>query len=90
MFRNFNGIFYIYISYEPNYSMQTEPFHNSEELKQNQDEYNYIPFDGFVNVNDIVKKRRMLRNAQFNVPDLSCDANLNLIPEENRPANREF
>lgn len=64
--------------------MQTEPLHNSEELKQNHDEYNYIPFDGFVNVNDIVKRRRMLRNAAFNVPDVSCDGNLNLISEENR------
>lgn len=63
--------------------MQTEPIHNSEELKQNQEDYIHVPFDGFVNVNDIVKKRRQLRNAAFNVPDQSRDADLNLQSDEN-------
>jgi len=32
---------------------------------KNGEENNDIPFDGFVNVNDIVKKRRNLRDADF-------------------------
>ena len=58
--------------------MQTEPNQNSEESLQNQDDQTHIPFDGFVNVNDIVKRRRQLRNAEFNVADQSWDADLNL------------
>lgn len=78
-----NVIIYIYNCNEPYYLMQTEPIHNSEELKQNQQDYNHVPFDGFVNVNDIVKKRRQLRNAAFNVADESYDADLNVQSDEN-------
>lgn len=56
--------------------MQPQPTQNSEELLQNQDEYSYIPFDGFVNVNDIVTRRRQLRSAEFNVPDQTWEINM--------------
>lgn len=58
--------------------MQTEKDQNAKESLQNQDDHNHVPFDGFVNVNDIVRKRRQLRNAEFNVSDQSWDENLNL------------
>ncbi len=62
--------------------MQTEPNKNAEESAQNQEDYNYIPYNGFVNVNDIVKKRRQLRNAEFNVPDVSWNIHLDQQSEE--------
>ncbi|MBB6274273.1 hypothetical protein HDF26_004747 [Pedobacter cryoconitis] len=49
--------------------MQSEFNQNSEELLQNQDDYIQTPFDGFVNVNDIVRRRRLLRTAEFNVAE---------------------
>ncbi|MBB5622655.1 hypothetical protein HDE69_003733 [Pedobacter cryoconitis] len=58
--------------------MQPQPTQNSEELLQNQDEYSYVPFDGFVNVNDIVTRRRQLRNAEFNVPEQTWEININM------------
>lgn len=58
--------------------MQSQSNQNSEELLQNQEDCTYIPFDGFVNVNDIVKRRRQLRNAEFNVLEQSWDINLDL------------
>lgn len=64
--------------------MQTESNQNSEESLQNQDDHTHIPFDGFVNVNDIVKRRRQLRNAEFNVSDQSWDADLNLQFDKNK------
>lgn len=64
--------------------MQTESNQNSEESLQNQDDHEHIPFDGFVNVNDIVKRRRQLRNAEFNVSDPSWDADLNLSSDKNK------
>lgn len=64
--------------------MQTESNQNSEEPLQNQDDQTHIPFDGFVNVNDIVKRRRQLRNAEFNVSDQSWDADLNLQFDKNK------
>jgi hypothetical protein len=63
--------------------MQTEPNKNADESAQHQEDYNYIPYNGFVNVNDIVEKRRQLRNAEFNVADESWDIHLNQQPEEN-------
>lgn len=63
--------------------MQTESNKNSGESAKNKDDQPYIPFDGFVNVNDIIKKRRQLRNAEFNVADDSWDADLNLQPKSN-------
>lgn len=62
--------------------MQTESNRNAEEPSNNQDDHTYIPFDGFVNVNDIVKRRRQLRNAEFNVSDQSWDADFNPLSEE--------
>jgi hypothetical protein len=56
--------------------MQTESSKN-EQIAVN-DHEDYIPFDGFVNVNDIVRKRRELRNAAFNGADQSWDAEFNL------------
>lgn len=58
--------------------MQTESNLNSQESLHHQDDHAYVPFNGFVNVNDIVKKRRQLRNAEFNVADQSWDADLNI------------
>lgn len=57
--------------------MPGEPVQNSEESSENTEGQKHIPFDGFVNVNDIVEKRRRLRNAEFNVSDQSWDADLN-------------
>ena len=36
-----------------------------EDEDKNEEFNNDVPFDGFVNVNDIVKRRRNLRNADF-------------------------
>ncbi|WP_158797715.1 hypothetical protein [Pedobacter sp. L105] len=63
--------------------MQTESNQNPGESATNKDDQPYVPFDGFVNVNDIIKKRRQLRNAEFNVSDDSWDADLNLQPNIN-------
>jgi hypothetical protein len=60
--------------------MQTEPDKNAEETAQDHNDYSHTPYKGFVNVNDIVKKRRQLRNAEFNVSDDSWDADLNPQP----------
>lgn len=62
--------------------MQNESNKKPEESSQNQDDY--VPFDGFVNVNDIIKRRRQLRNAEFNVSDPSWDADLNLQLEKKK------
>ena len=62
--------------------MQNESNKKPEESSQNQDDY--VPFDGFVNVNDIIKRRRQLRNAEFNVSDPSWDADLNLQFDKNK------
>lgn len=56
--------------------MQSQSNQNSEELLQNQDEYSYVPFDGFVNVNDIVTRRRQLRSTEFNVPEQTWEINM--------------
>jgi len=56
--------------------MQPESNKNDQEPVQDHDDY--VPFDGFVNVNDIVRKRRQLRNAEFNVSDQSWDSALNI------------
>ena len=63
--------------------MQTEFNENSKEPAKHKEEEPYVPFDGFVNVNDIIKKRRQLRNAEFNVADEIWDADLNLQPKKN-------
>jgi hypothetical protein len=63
--------------------MQTESNQNSSESVKNQDDHSYIPFDGFVNVNDIVRRRRQLRNAEFNVSDPSWDSDLNPQSKDN-------
>jgi hypothetical protein len=60
--------------------MQPDPNNNADNSGQEQDDHTHIPFDGFVNVNDIVRKRRQLRNAEFNVADESWDADMNPIP----------
>lgn len=57
--------------------MQTEPNKDAEESSKKKEDYTHIPYNGFVNVNDIVEKRRQLRNAEFNVSDDSWDADLN-------------
>ncbi|KIO76730.1 hypothetical protein TH53_13260 [Pedobacter lusitanus] len=62
--------------------MQSEPTRNSGGLLQTPDDYVQIPFDGFVNVNDIVNRRRLLRNAEFNTPEQSWDATLELPSED--------
>ena len=74
---------YLRLSIQSQYLMQTEPNKNAEESAQNQEDSSYIPYNGFVNVNDIVKKRRQLRNAEFNVADTSWDINLDQQPKEN-------
>lgn len=56
--------------------MQPESNINEQNPAQNPDDY--VPFDGFVNVNDIIRRRRQLRNAEFNISDPSWDADLNL------------
>jgi len=53
--------------------MQSESTLNSKELLQNQDDYTQTPFDGFVNVNDIIKRRRQLRTVEFSVLEQSWD-----------------
>ncbi|MGY0038416.1 hypothetical protein [Pedobacter sp. NJ-S-72] len=58
--------------------MQSQSTQNSEELLQNQDDYTHIPFDGFVNVNDIIKRRRQLRTTEFNVLEQSWDITMDL------------
>ena len=62
--------------------MQPDPNSDAEESKQDQDDHNYIPYDGFVNANDIIRKRRQLRNAEFNVADETWDADFNPIPKK--------
>ena len=57
--------------------MQTEPNKSSEEPAKKKEDQIHVPYSGFVNVNDIVEKRRQLRNAEFNVSDDSWDADLN-------------
>lgn len=62
--------------------MNTQPLQNDDN-----NEYYYgikLPFDGFVNVNDIIRKRRSLRDAGFadsdavNVTSVAGD-----LPKEN-------
>jgi len=55
--------------------MQTEPNQRTEDTSKQEEKY--VPVSGFVNINEIVRKRRELRNAEFNVPDASWDAELN-------------
>lgn len=62
--------------------MPGKPVKNPEESSEHADDQKHIPFDGFVNVNDIVEKRRRLRNAEFNISDKSWDADLNLSPDD--------
>lgn len=88
--QDLSGINYIYNSIRTYYLMQTEPTHNSKEIKQEQAHTDHIPFDGFVNVNDIVQRRRMLRNAEFNVPDSGLDADFNPLPTENKDKKTGF
>lgn len=66
--------------------MQTEQLHNPEDANEQSKKNDHIPFDGFVNVNDIVSKRRQLRMAQFNNPDQAWDAEMNPEKPEDRPA----
>lgn len=63
--------------------MQSESNKNSKESSPNKEEYPHVPYQGFVNVNDIVEKRRRLRNAEFNVSDDSWDKDLNVQHKEN-------
>jgi hypothetical protein len=45
-----------------------EPIENEKDNKQEQNDI-HVPFDGFVNVNDIVEKRRSLRSPDQESPD---------------------
>jgi len=54
--------------------MQSEQAQKTDELSLNLDDNAHIPFDGFVNVNDIVQRRRQLRTAEFNTHDQIMDA----------------
>lgn len=62
--------------------MQTESNQNSTESKSNKDDQPYVRYDGFVNVNDIVNRRRQLRNAAFNTAHETWDADLNFTAKE--------
>ena len=57
--------------------MQTDPNQKAEEPAEHQEKQSPVPYKGFINVNEIVEKRRQLRNAAFNVPDSIWDADLN-------------
>ncbi len=52
--------------------MSTEPIDNDTENKEDHNN-DHIPFDGFVNVNDIVEKRRSLRSVDLQTPDPAVD-----------------
>jgi hypothetical protein len=58
--------------------MQSKHTLSAEELLLNQDDYAQTPFDGFVNVNDIIKRRRQLRTAEFSVLEQSWDVTSDL------------
>lgn len=57
--------------------MPIEPIQNPEESASSPEDERHVPFDGFVNVNALVEKRRQLRNAHFNVSDQAWDEDLN-------------
>jgi len=67
--------------------MQVEPVYNSEDPNEQADRSKHVPFDGFVNVNDIVSKRRQIRIAQFNNPDQAWDTEMNPEKAKDDPAN---
>ena len=45
--------------------MKTEPLKNNKVPVHNDQDYSKFPFDGFVDVNAIVERRRRLRSAEF-------------------------
>lgn len=67
--------------------MHTDPNSEAEKSKHEDDNRKHVPFDGFVNVNDIVRRRRELRNAEFNVADETWDADLNPLPKKDNSEN---
>jgi len=46
--------------------MQKDLDCNADELNELANSNEYVPFDGFVNVNDIIKKRRELKTELMN------------------------
>jgi hypothetical protein len=50
-----------------------EPEHNLNDQHDNADQEDHKPFDGFVNVNEVVRKRRQQRNKEFNISGLTGD-----------------
>jgi hypothetical protein len=62
--------------------MPSEPIYNPEDAASLNEDEQHMPFDGFVNVNALVERRRQLRNAHFNVSDEAWDEDLNLQPKE--------
>ncbi|CAM4313035.1 hypothetical protein SAMN06265348_110207 [Pedobacter westerhofensis] len=69
--------------------MQTDPDSDAEQSKQEKDDHTHIPYDGFVNVNDIIRRRRQLRNADFNVADETWDADFNPLPKQGHEESPE-
>lgn len=64
--------------------MQSEPNNNAEEANEPSDNKS-VPFEGFINVNEIVRLRRQLKTARFNNPDQIWDAQMNQIKPQQSP-----
>lgn len=62
--------------------MYPDQHNDAEESRHDHDDQTYVPYDGFVNVNDIVNKRRQLRNADFNVNHETWDADFNIQSDQ--------
>jgi hypothetical protein len=64
-----------------------EPEHNLNDQHPKPDQEDYTPFDGFVNVNEVVRKRRQQRNKEFNVSGMIGDtASGSGAPTDENPA----
>ena len=48
--------------------MSIEPIDNDKKNKEDESDV-HIPFAGFINVNEIVEKRRNLRSTAYQIPD---------------------
>lgn len=64
--------------------MQSEPNNNAEKANEPSDNKS-VPFEGFINVNEIVRLRRQLKTARFNNPDQIWDAQMNQIKPQQSP-----
>jgi len=64
--------------------MQSEPKNNAGEANEPSDN-KYVPLQGFINVNEIVRLRRQLKTARFNNPDQIWDAQMNQIKPQQSP-----